>query len=101
MTDEGIVIPEIIEPRKTDEAIAHLERDQELDELLKQLNEREARILRYRYGLMDSQAHTLEETGRRFNLTRERIRQIENDAMKRLRQFVRENKDFTSQASEG
>ena len=45
---------------------------------------------------MDGKAHTLEETGRRFNLTRERIRQIENDVMRRLRQYVTEHtEDFT------
>jgi len=91
--DEGRGIPESVEPRRVDEAILQLERDQELEELMKQLNEREANILRFRYGLMDSRAHTLEETGRQFGLTRERIRQIENDAMKRLRQYVDENYD--------
>jgi len=44
---------------------------------------------------MDGRAHTLEETGREFNLTRERIRQIEKDSMKRLRSFVAQNaEDF-------
>lgn len=93
-TDDGRGIPESIEPRKTDTAIINLERDQELEEILKQLSKREADILKYRYGLLDYKAHTLEETGRKFNLTRERIRQIENDAMKRLRQFVKEKEDF-------
>ena len=55
---------------------------------MKQLSPREANILRYRYGLADGRAHTLEQTGKEFNLTRERIRQIEKDAMKRLRTFV-------------
>ncbi len=45
---------------------------------------------------MDDKVHTLEETGKRFGLTRERIRQIEKDAMKRLRCFVLEhNEDFS------
>ena len=39
----------------------------------------------------DGRAHTLEETGKRFNLTRERIRQIEKDVMKRLRVYVKDN----------
>lgn len=51
-------------------------------------NPGEASILRFRYGLTDGRAHTLEETGRQFSLTRERIRQIEKDAMKRLREYV-------------
>jgi DNA-directed RNA polymerase sigma subunit (sigma70/sigma32) len=42
---------------------------------------------------MDGKAHTLEETGREFSLTRERIRQIEKDSMKRLRGFVAQNAD--------
>jgi RNA polymerase primary sigma factor len=87
----GRGIPEGSEPSRTDKAIAQLELDQQMEELLGQLTPREANILRYRYGLMDGKAHTLEETGREFSLTRERIRQIEKDAMKRLRSFVTEH----------
>ena len=51
--------------------------------------------LEYRYGLVDSRAHTLEETGAYCGLTRERIRQIENDALKRLQSFVAQHaEDF-------
>jgi RNA polymerase primary sigma factor len=94
-TDDGRGIPESIEPHRVDKAIAQFEFDQQMEELMKQLTPRESNILRYRYGLMDGKAHTLEETGREFNLTRERIRQIEKDAMKRLRGFVAQNaEDF-------
>jgi len=94
-TDDGRGIPESIEPHKLDKAIAQFEFDQQMEELMKQLTPRESNILRYRYGLMDGRAHTLEETGREFNLTRERIRQIEKDSMKRLRSFVAQNaEDF-------
>jgi len=94
-TDDGRGIPESIEPHKLDKAIAQFEFDQQMEELMKQLTPRESNILRYRYGLMDGRAHTLEETGREFNLTRERIRQIEKDSMKRLRGFVAQNaEDF-------
>ncbi|MBN2309459.1 MAG: RNA polymerase sigma factor RpoD/SigA [Candidatus Hydrogenedentes bacterium] len=86
-------IPESIEPRQTDQAIAQIELDQQLEEIMKHLTPREQNIIRYRYGLMDGRAHTLEETGRKFELTRERIRQIENDVMKRLRTFVLEYGD--------
>ncbi|MFA6239917.1 MAG: RNA polymerase sigma factor RpoD/SigA [Candidatus Hydrogenedentales bacterium] len=93
--DNGRGIPESIEPRRVDEAIAQIELDQQLEEIMKQLTPREQNIIRYRYGLMDGRAHTLEQTGRRFNLTRERIRQIENDVMRRLRKFVGERtEDF-------
>lgn len=94
-TDDGRGIPESLEPHKVDKAIAQFEFDQQMEELMKQLTPRESNILRYRYGLMDGKAHTLEETGREFSLTRERIRQIEKDAMKRLRSFVAQHtEDF-------
>jgi len=94
-TDDGRGIPESLEPHKVDKAIAQFEFDQQMEELMKQLTPRESNILRYRYGLMDGRAHTLEETGREFSLTRERIRQIEKDAMKRLRSFVAQHaEDF-------
>ncbi|MBX7255259.1 MAG: RNA polymerase sigma factor RpoD/SigA [Candidatus Hydrogenedentes bacterium] len=93
--DNGRGIPENMEPRRMDDAIAQIELDQQLEEIMKQLTPREQNIIRYRYGLMDGRAHTLEQTGRRFNLTRERIRQIENDVMRRLRKFVGERaEDF-------
>ncbi len=91
--DEGRGIPESIEPRRVDEAVAQFELDQQLEEIMKQLTPREQNIVKYRYGLVDGHAHTLEQTGRYFNLTRERIRQIENDVMKRLRKFVGDRKD--------
>ncbi len=91
--DNGRGIPEALEPRRVDEAIAQIEMDQQLEEIMKQLTEREQKIIRFRYGLMDGRAHTLEQTGRKFSLTRERIRQIENDVMKRLRKFVTERAD--------
>jgi len=81
-------MPESVEPRQLDKAIEQIELDQQMEALMDQLTEREANILRYRYGLMDGTAHTLEETGKKFRLTRERIRQIEKDVMKRLRSFV-------------
>ncbi|MCP4645214.1 MAG: RNA polymerase sigma factor RpoD/SigA [bacterium] len=86
--DNSRGIPESLEPRKVDGAILQIELDQQLEELMKQLTPREQNIIRFRYGLMDGRAHTLEQTGREFGLTRERIRQIENDVMKRLRVFV-------------
>ena len=93
--DDGRGIPESLQPRRIDKAIEQIELDQEAEELLKQLTDREAGILRYRYGLMDGKAHTLEETGRRFDLTRERIRQIEKDSMAQLRVFVTDHaEDF-------
>jgi RNA polymerase primary sigma factor len=57
-----------------------------VDEVLATLSPREARILRLRFGLGQDRAYTLEEVGRKFGLTRERIRQIEGKALRRLRQ---------------
>jgi len=56
-----------------------------LDELLSTLSPREARILRMRFGLQNGYHYTLEEVGEKFGLTRERIRQIEKEALRRLR----------------
>lgn len=86
-------IPESIEPRKTDRAIEQFELDQQMEQLMEQLTNREGNIIRFRYGLQDGKAHTLEETGREFKLTRERIRQIEKDVMKRLGTYVTEHSE--------
>jgi RNA polymerase primary sigma factor len=56
-----------------------------IEELLNTLTPREARILRLRFGLQNGRSHTLEEVGQKFGLTRERIRQIEGRALRRLR----------------
>ena len=56
-----------------------------VEEVLSTLSPREARILRLRFGLGQDRAHTLEEVGRKFGLTRERIRQIEGKALRQLR----------------
>lgn len=58
---------------------------EQLEEMLGELTEREREVLRLRFGLEDGRAHTLEEVGKRFNVTRERIRQIEAKALRKLR----------------
>ncbi len=60
-----------------------------LEEALSTLNPREVRILRMRFGLQYNRSYTLEEVGRKFGLTRERIRQIEGQALRRLRHPMR------------
>lgn len=57
----------------------------ELYEVMNDLTDREQRVLRLRYGLDDNHPRTLEEVGKEFNVTRERIRQIEAKAIKKLR----------------
>jgi RNA polymerase primary sigma factor len=59
-------------------------RNEALAQALAALSERERRVIMYRYGLDDEEPKTLEEIGRRLSLTRERVRQIENEALKRL-----------------
>ncbi|MCD6290334.1 MAG: RNA polymerase sigma factor RpoD [Anaerolineae bacterium] len=68
----------------TDEASQRILRDV-LNEILESLSPREVRILQMRFGLVDGCTHTLEEVGRKFGVTRERIRQIEAHALNRLR----------------
>ncbi len=75
-------------PSRLDQTIVQFELDQQMEELMRELTDREAGIIRYRYGLADGKAHTLEETGREFDLTRERIRQIEKSVLKRLSEFA-------------
>jgi len=65
---------------------------QALKEALDELNERERAVVRLRFGLEDGQAHTLEEVGREFGVTRERIRQIESKTLAKLRQPYRKQK---------
>ena len=65
---------------------------EELDEVLGTLTEREERVLRLRFGLIDGRQRTLEEVGREFNVTRERIRQIEAKALRKLKHPSRSRK---------
>jgi RNA polymerase primary sigma factor len=58
---------------------------EKLKEILDSLSPREAKVLRMRFGLEMASDHTLEEVGKQFDVTRERIRQIEAKAMKKLR----------------
>ncbi len=56
-----------------------------LDQALAELSERERRVLELRFGLRDGQAHTLEGVAEQFGISRERIRQIEGTALRKLR----------------
>ena len=63
-----------------------------LNEALETLTDREEKVLRMRYALLDGKHYTLEEVGKEFGVTRERIRQIESKALKKLRSPSRQNK---------
>ena len=69
---------------------------EEIKAVLETLQEREQEVLELRFGLIDGTSHTLEEVGKRFNVTRERIRQIEAKALRKLRHPSRAKrlKDF-------
>ena len=78
-------------PVPADAAAFELLKEQ-LNEVLDTLTEREQKVLRLRFGLDDGKARTLEEVGRQFNVTRERIRQIEAKALRKLRHPSRSRK---------
>ena len=80
----GSFIEDKTSPLPTENASQRLLAEK-IQEMLTTLSPREARILRLRFGLVDGCSHTLEEVGQRFGLTRERIRQIEGKALRRLR----------------
>jgi RNA polymerase primary sigma factor len=80
----GSFIEDDTTPTPTQSAYQNLLREK-VEEVLSTLTPREARILRLRFGLQNGRQYTLEEVGQKFGLTRERIRQIEGKALRRLR----------------
>ena len=75
-----------------DEAALKSITNADIDAVLKTLLPREEQVIRLRFGLQDGRCHTLEEVGTKFEVTRERIRQIEAKALRKLRHPVRSNK---------
>jgi RNA polymerase primary sigma factor len=94
-THLGDFIPDNDSPAPADAASQTLLREQ-LNDVLNTLTPREAQVLRLRFGLEDGQTRTLEEVGKQFNITRERIRQIEAKALRKIRHPSRSKrlKDF-------
>lgn len=91
--DEELLIPdELIVEGDLDEEITKIMLREQLAEILETLTEREQEVLALRYGLFDGQEKTLEEIGIIFNVTRERIRQIEAKALRKLRHPSRSRK---------
>jgi RNA polymerase primary sigma factor len=80
----GNFIEDIDAPTPPDAAYHHMLQEK-LEDVLSTLTPREARILRLRFGLQNGRSYTLEEVGKKFGLTRERIRQIEGQALRKLR----------------
>lgn len=75
-----------------DEAALKTITNEDIDGVIRTLTPREESVIRLRFGLQDGRCHTLEEVGSEFNVTRERIRQIEAKALRKLRHPVRSNK---------
>ena len=87
----GDFIPDELAPAPAEVASLSLLKEQ-LDEVLGTLTDREEKVLRLRFGLEDGRPRTLEEVGQRFQVTRERIRQIEAKALRKLRHPSRSKK---------
>lgn len=90
--DEGETsILDMLEDPKTissQESINDMFREERVANLLSKMNSREREILELRFGLKDGECHTLNEAAKKFNITRERVRQIESAALKKLRHYA-------------
>ena len=82
--DRGVVSPA--------EAVININLKEQTDSVLQTLTPREEQVIKMRFGLGDGSEHTLEEVGQRFSVTRERIRQIEAKALRKLRHPIRSRK---------
>ncbi|MFP4083020.1 MAG: RNA polymerase sigma factor RpoD [Candidatus Aminicenantes bacterium] len=82
------------------DTVIHINLREQIEEALKSLTEREAKVLKMRFGLGDGNEHTLEEVGQQFKVTRERIRQIEAKALRKLKHPTRSRKlkSFTNKS---
>jgi RNA polymerase primary sigma factor len=78
--------------RSPSEEVINLNLREQTAEVLKTLSPREEKVIKMRFGLMDGSEHTLEEVGQHFQVTRERIRQIEAKALRKLRHPSRSNR---------
>ncbi len=85
--DKDSHLSDFIEDRKAapSEVASHLLLKEQIEDVLQELTERERKVLHLRFGLEDGRSRTLEEVGREFSVTRERIRQIEAKALRKLR----------------
>jgi RNA polymerase primary sigma factor len=93
--DEDSRLGDLVEDRASlapTEATSQQLLKEQIDKVLGELTEREKRVLQLRFGLKDGHARTLEEVGKEFSVTRERIRQIEGKALRKLRHPTRSRK---------
>jgi RNA polymerase primary sigma factor len=93
--EEDSRLGEFIEDKTSpspEDAVIHRNLREQIEQALDSLTEREAEVLKLRFGLMDGKEHTLEEVGDVFKVTRERIRQIEAKALRKLESFSKGGK---------
>lgn len=92
--NSGETFADFVIDKKVGDPYSHLEKKtihQMLKDLLQFLEQREREILDYRFGLTDDVEHSLDEVGKKFGVTRERVRQIQNRALKKLRENIEKN----------
>jgi RNA polymerase primary sigma factor len=99
--DDGGQLGEFIEDRTTPtptDVVSRRLLKEEVRDALEELSERERTVISMRYGIEDGQPHTLDEIGRRIGVTRERVRQIEGEALRKLRgpEFRRRLQDYVA-----
>jgi RNA polymerase primary sigma factor len=96
--EESSHLRDIVEDRDVvspAEAVTKTDRRKHMDSVLKTLTPREEQVVKMRFGLTDGYEHTLEEVGKRFFITRERARQIQNKALRKLRHPLRSRRLVT------
>lgn len=90
--DEDRLLGDLLEDREAtypEDAVSRILMEEQIQEVLLQLPPREAQVLRLRYGLQDGTSYKLQQVGERMGITRERVRQIESQALSRLRRRAR------------
>jgi len=91
--DEESQVKDLVENQKVespDKDISRLIEKERIDNLLEKMSSREKEILDMRFGITDGRTHTLAEIAKKFGISRERVRQIEEQALKKLRKFIKE-----------
>ena len=95
--EENSTLSDFVADQKTVDPVEYANstfRKEEVNHLLAELNEREQQIIRMRFGLDDGVPKTLEEVGKVFNVTRERVRQLENRALRKLNRMHAHKEEF-------